>query len=355
MRRAWACVAALGVLVVACKKSEQRDELTAVPVHCVAPERRDVDETVKLRGRVAPPPGGDVAVASQVEGRVESVPVREGQTVAVGDVVALIDGAPSRDALRQADAALAQARANDANAAATLARVQALVSRGIAAKQELDDAQAHADAAHAEVSSAAAAASQARRTLGRVQVRTGVAGVVTRVWRGAGALVDGTASTPIVEVASSAAIEFVADATVRQLDRVAPGLMASVSLVSGEKLKGTVVTRASALDPTTGLGTVRVGLASAPPTIPVGTFGTVVVTLATRKGVPTLPVAALRGAVADGAEVAVCAGGKAQIRTVQVGWRDAERFEVTGVKDGELVAIDHVLGLTDGTPLAEAK
>jgi hypothetical protein len=81
-----------------------------------------------------------------------------------------------------------------------------------------------------------------------------------------------------------------------------------------------------------------------------------VITLGHRDGVLTLPASALRGAVADGAEVAVCKDGKAALREVKVGWRGEDRFEVVeGVAAGERVAVDHVLGLEDDTPIAEAK
>jgi RND family efflux transporter MFP subunit len=337
-------------LVIACaachSPGSKGEEPEVVPVHCVAPEPRDVDDVVVLRGRIQPPPGGDLAIASQVAGRLVSVEVREGQTVQSGDVVATVDGAPSRDALKQAEATLSQAQANQANAQATLDRARALVTRGIAAKQELDDAQTKADALAAEVKSASAAVDNARRTLGRVVVRSSFAGVVTRLWRGPGALVDGTAATPIAQVAAS-------DATVEDLTPVEAGDVAHISLVTGETLQGSVVSRSAALDPVTGLGTVRVGASGAPPVI--GTFGSVSLVVAHRTGVPTLPSSALRGAVADGAQVVVCDGGKAALRRVDVGWRGEGRFEARGLAPGARVAIDHVLGLDEGTPIQEPK
>ena len=344
-------------LVLACAACHAHhpkgEEPEAVRTPCVAPEPRDVDEVVALRGRIQPPPGGDLAIASQVAGRLVSIAVREGQTVRAGDVVASIDDAPSRDALKQADATLAQARANQANAQATLDRARALVTRGIAAKQELDDAQTKADALAAEVKSATAAVDLARRTLGRVEVRSSFAGTVTRLWRGPGALVDGTAATPIAQVATSEAVEFVADATVEDLARVGAGDAAHITLVTGESLQGSVVSRSAALDPGTGLGTVLVGASGATPVI--GTFGSVALIVGHRTAVPTLPDSALRGAVADGAQVAVCANGKAALRRVDVGWRGAGRFEAVGLSPGERVATEHVLGLDDGTPIEEAR
>jgi hypothetical protein len=64
----------------------------------------------------------------------------------------------------------------------------------------------------------------------------------------------------------------------------------------------------------------------------------------------------LRGAVSDGAEIAICKEGKIALRTVKVGWRDATRFEATeGIAPTDRLAVDHVLGLEDGTPITEAK
>ncbi len=324
-------------------------------VRCEKPKPQAVDETVALRGRVQPPPGGDLPVASQVAGRVALVAVHEGEVIRQGDVVATVDDANTRDMLRQADAALAQAQATENSAKLTLERTRALVTRGIAARQELDDAVGKAAEAQASVASYGAAADLARRTLGRVVIRSSFAGVVTRVWRGAGALVDGTASTPVVQLAATTAAEFVADATGPDLLRVKEGDPVHGTLTEGAEFTGAVITRARALDPATGLGSVRIAVSKLDDGVPVGSYGRAVVQVDHRDGVRTLPASALRGAVSDGAAVAVCKNARIEIRTVHVGWRDDDRFEVDdSVKDDERVAIDHVLGLEDGMAIDEA-
>ena len=65
MRRAG--LVALAAVVVslasgACKRATEEAEHEApVPVHCEATKAQDVDDTVPLRGRIQPPPGGDQA------------------------------------------------------------------------------------------------------------------------------------------------------------------------------------------------------------------------------------------------------------------------------------------------------
>jgi RND family efflux transporter MFP subunit len=350
------CVALTILALGACHGSaaDSIESRTPLRVRCEAPRTQAIDETVALRGRIQPPPGGDLPVASQVAGRLAQVAVREGEVVRQGDVIATVDDANTRDILRQADAALAQAQATAANAKATLERTRALVARGIAARQELDDATGKAAEAQAGVASSVAAADLARRTLGRVVIRSTFAGLVTRVWRGAGALVDGTAAMPVVQLAATTAAEFVADATGPDLVRVKEGDVVHGTLTDGAAFTGAVITRARALDPATGLGAVRIAVSKLDDTVPIGAYGRVVVQVDHREAVRTLPASALRGAVSDGAEVAVCKDGKIEIRAVHVGWRDDDRFEVDSLTDVEHVAVEHVLGLQDGMAIDEA-
>lgn len=355
--RPTATVLLLLVALAGCKRHEEaeKEETRTVAVHCAKPTREAVEETVSLRGRVEPPPGGDLSVASQVAGRIVSVSVKEGDRITAGDVVASIDDAPTRDAARQVDAALAQARAAEANAATTLERTRQLVARGIAARQELEDATAKAEAAKQGVAAAIAASDLARRTLGKVQVRSGIAGLVTKVFRGPGALVDGTAGTPILQVAASGGAELVADVTQRELMVLAEGQPAHGALAGegGLAIDGAIRARPRALDAATGLGTVRIALTSeGSRDLPVGAFARVVVTTGRRENALVVPAAALRGAVSDGAEVVVCAGDKAAVKVVKVGYRDDKRVEIaSGIGPADEVAIDHVLALDDDTPI----
>jgi membrane fusion protein, multidrug efflux system len=350
-------VVVLAFALAAChaRGGEEREEPVAVAVRCVPAAKQKVNLTVTLRGRVAPPPGEDLPLSSQVPGRVVELKVAEGTRIGAGEVVAVVDDSTSRDALRQAQAGVTQAKASSANAEATLTRVKALVARGIAASQELDDAEANAKRADAAVHAAEAASSGARRTLGRVKVKSSFAGTVTKVWRGAGALVDGTAATPIVQLAATE-LELAVDATDRQLVDIQPEQKAKITLSSaGAELTGVVRARPTALEPATGLGVVRIALSESDPRPLVGTFGMALIDEGHRDGVLVVPDAALRGAAADGAEIVVCKDQKAEIRPVKIGWRDAERVEiVSGLVAGERVAIDHVLGLESGSPITEA-
>jgi HlyD family secretion protein len=178
---------------------------------------------------------------------------------------------------------------------------------------------------------------------------------VTRLWRGPGALVDGTAATPIVQVAASASAEFVAAATQMELVQAESWQTARVHLDdTAQDLIAQVRIRSSSLDPATGLGTIRMTLSLAPATLVMGAYGHAAIATRHRDAVLTIPSEALRGAVSDGAEVVVCKEGKAELRRIRVGYRDARHLEVAdGLTTSDRVAVDHVLGLDTGTPIAE--
>jgi len=346
---------AVWLLAVACQRAEVDETPRPPRVRCAAPTTATIDETLELRGRVEPPPGGDLPLASQVAGRIVEVRVLEGERVTAGQVVASVDDAASKQGERQAQTALAQAKTAVANASAVMLRTEALVGRGIAAHQELEDAQARVETEKQNVLAAEAGLELARRTLGRVQVRVAFPGLVTKLWRGPGALVDGTAATPIAQVAVSSNAEFVADVLERDLGKLAAGQPAEVWLRSSpDRLRGTVRTLSAQLDEATGLAQARVALEPTASSPLIGAHGRAQVVVKHRENVLVLPASALRGAIADGAEVVVCERGKARVRPVQVGYRDSERFElISGLEPGGKVALEHVLGLDDGAELTE--
>jgi len=341
--------------LTACQHELPVEKPQPVAVHCARAQRQALDEKLVVSGHLEPPPGGDLPAASQVAGRIVTVAVHEGEQVKSGQVIATVDDLVSRDGVRQAEAALARATASQANSDANLERVRALVARGIAARQELDDAVARAEAEKQGATAAQATLDLARRTLGRVQVRAAFGGVVTRIWRGPGALVDGTDTTPIVQLAAATGAELVAEVTEKELGRIQPGQSAEVRLLAlTGPIAGTVRTRSRALEPATGLGSVRIALEAAPAGLLMGGHGQAFVITQHRDGVLVVPARAVRGAIADGAEVVVCAGGVASVRRVGVGYRDAERLEVvSGIGPDDKLAQDHVLGLDDGTRLQE--
>ena len=315
---------------------------------------------IALRGTIAPLASRDAIVAAQVSGRVLRVEVREGDSVTRGQILARMDEAALRDMAHQADAALAKAKAQEVNAHATLERARQVFAHGIVARQEVDDATAKQAAAGAAVATAIAEAQSAHRQQGRALLRSPMDGIVLRILRRPGELVDGTSATAVAQVADISVLELVADVPARDLVRLVKGASATlrISAFPDREFKGRVERVSPAVDPASGVGAVRVrllDLAGAHP--PVGAYGVAHIATGAPRPVVIVPAAALRASIGGEAEVVVCgADGIAHVRTVRpfVSRGGVVDVIAADLKGGERVAIDPVIGIGDGDAIEAA-
>jgi membrane fusion protein (multidrug efflux system) len=230
-----------------------------------------------------------VSVSSDVAGRIVDVRVRENQLVKAGDVLFIVDQAPYRVALQQADAEVADAqvsvgklhsdyqasnvdiagaRENVFYAQEDLKRQQALMKQGFTttarlqqSEQALDNARAQLRTAEAEVAKARAALAtgaqvpgvnpeiaaaraqrdQAALNLERTIVRAPVAGRISQADR----LQVGQMAIqglPLVSIVASDRAWVTANFKETDLDRMRPGQPATIKLdaYSGEPIRGHV-------------------------------------------------------------------------------------------------------------------
>jgi RND family efflux transporter MFP subunit len=336
----------------------------AVPVTCTVARSGPVSDTVTLYGVVATPPEGDVLVASQVAGRVSRVKVHEGDTVTAGDLLAVVDDPSLSAGVDQAVAAAAAARVALTNANTALARTRSLFKRGLAPKSQLDEAVSRQAQAAADRRATAARRVLSYRQGKRSRVRSPLSGVVVELLRRPGELVDGTAGTPLLEIADMSKLELRADASPADLVRVSRGDTVEVTLgaLPDQPLRGTVVFVSPAVSPKTMLGEVRAELAPAPEGVhlKLGLTGSMTLQVHARRGKVLVPASAIRRS-SDGTQaLVVCAGEgdelAAEVRTVLVGGRAGADVEISrGVGAGERVVTRHVVGLEDGTRIRAAK
>ena len=337
-----------------CQRREAEPASPARAVHCAPVEMATVEDAIELRGTVAPLPDRDAQVAPQVAGRIVQLMVREGDRVTAGQPVARIDDGPLIDQEKEAAAGLAKVVAERRNAEATLARTERVFEHGIAARQEVDDATTRADSARAAERQAEGIAQRARRQVERATVRSPLAGVVVRLLRRPGELVDGTPATPVVEVADPSHLELDCDAAAAELVRIEKGARAELTVpaIPGAAWAGKVAAVSPAVDRATGLGTVRIAFAfdgAARP--PLGVLGAARIVTGPARRAPVIPQRALRSGLGAETDVVLCGGdGLAHVRQVRRGVAAGAKIEVQGLAVGERVALDP-LGLTDGQPI----
>jgi cobalt-zinc-cadmium efflux system membrane fusion protein len=149
-------------------------------------------------------------------------------------------------------------------------------------------------------------------------------------------------------------LELHAQAAPAALRQLRDGMAVQVQVLGADAaVAGTVVRVAPTVDSATMLGSVRIALAEAGGT-KVGTAASARIVIATHPGV-VVPASALRRSLAGEDEIVVCGGGVAHVRTVTIGTRGERGVEIKdGLRAGEQVVIDHVLGLEDGQPLVAA-
>jgi RND family efflux transporter MFP subunit len=312
-----------------------------------------VDDTIDLSGVIAPPPRADSIVSSPIAGRVASIAVDEGDRVGSNALIATIEDPALPANIAEARAGIASAQAAKTAADQEVVRQERLVSSGIGARKDLDDAKARAAAAAADVDAASARSGLANARLAHRELRAGRAGVVLHVFRKAGETVDGTSATPVAEVADLDVLELHAQVPPALLAKLHDGQGGVVHEVGDDAAIPATVARVSpAVDPATLLGLVRVQL-GAGGHAPIGAAATAEIVLGRHDGVG-VPPAALRRSAVGADEVVVCDHGVARVRTVELGKRgDAVVELATGVKPGEPVVVDHALGLVDGQALVE--
>jgi multidrug efflux system membrane fusion protein len=121
-------------------RSTTQGQERAVPVEVAAAATRDLPLTLEGLGSVIA--YKTVNVKAQVDGRLDRVAFREGQSVKRGELLAQIDPRPFQIMLHQAEAALARDQAQLAGAERNLDRYVAVVAQHLIPQQQVDDQRA---------------------------------------------------------------------------------------------------------------------------------------------------------------------------------------------------------------------
>jgi membrane fusion protein (multidrug efflux system) len=344
---------------VACRgKSAEEEKPPDVPTivaETTKVTRRTVIDELVVRGTVAAVPNEDVKVSALVPGRVNTVMVAEGDTVAQGQVVAELDRQPLQDQRRQAAAAVEQAKAQVENARLNLQRNQQLFERGIAAGKEVEDARKDLASAQAALEQATAGLSTADRNLARAEVRAPISGQVVKRMVSGGEQVDGTAAQPIVEIANLDRVELGANVPAEYLARLKQGLSVNVSTDAypGRTFSGSILTIAPAVDPATNAALVRIRITNAGRLLKVGLFAEARVKVDEHANVLVVPPSALVRNQ-ERTVVYVVTGDTAQRTPVTVGLEKPDAVEIlTGLTEGQTVLTSSVYGLGDKAKLAK--
>ena len=133
---------------------------------------------IRSEGRVASNPGSQVAVGSELGGRLTKVHAEEGAHVERGEVIAEIDTSELRPQLHAAVARVHELQADVQLRSSELTRTQTLTTLGATSAQSQDQATHAHDSAAARLDGARAEVERLRVLLKMAHVRAPISGVV---------------------------------------------------------------------------------------------------------------------------------------------------------------------------------
>jgi membrane fusion protein (multidrug efflux system) len=189
-------------------------------------------------------------VKTKVAGELSALPVREGETVKQGQLIARIDPTEYAWRVKQRQAALASAQASFALAQKTRANNQALLAQGFISQTAFDSASSQSDVARANVDAAVAELTLAQKLLDDSAIHAPMAGIVSErhAQPGEKLAVDGR----IVTLVDLSRMEIEAPVPADRVGEVAIGQPVQLTVEgTQEKLQG----RIARINPATTAGT----------------------------------------------------------------------------------------------------
>ena len=188
-------VARNGVMAVA-NEPPAAEAPAAIPVETVVVRKQAVRIWRNFPARLEAV--DEVELRPQVSGRIVEVRFRDGQAVAKGDVLFVIDPRPFEAALAQARANLTGARERSAFAERELQRARKLIRTNAVPERVLDQRANDFATAKSDVEASVARLEQAEIDLDHAYVKSPIDGRVSRVEVTAGNLVQAGANAPLL-------------------------------------------------------------------------------------------------------------------------------------------------------------
>jgi RND family efflux transporter MFP subunit len=294
----------------------------------------------------------EATVRAEVGGAILQVFPREGEAVAVGTLLAKIDGKTLTDAYASAQSAQRSADQTAEWAQKEAARIESLVKGGALAERDAEVARNAATQAKAAADDARARVTSVRKSLDDLTVRAPIAGIVSKRHVDTGDVV--APGGELYTIIDPTSMRLEASVPSEQIGAVRVGAPVSFTVrgYPNERFEGRIERVSPTADPTTRQVPIFVTIPNKTRRLVAGLFaeGRLEQASKTALVVPQTAVNENSGAP----WVLKVQDGKAQRVEVTIGLRDeqTERVEISrGVAPGDILLVGAAQGMTPGTPL----
>lgn len=291
MSRRWLYLLLVGLLLLwalGCSKSNaKKEETVRVPVEIETVQSGNLVQTLTYNGDINAE--FEVKVFSKIPDRIEKFHVDMGSYVKQGAPLATIYAATIEQAVRQAEAGVAAARAQEANVKVEYERAQRLLNENALSKQQFDLLATQYEAAKAGLQTAEAGLRSARSTLNDATVTAPISGIIGKRYYEAGDMAN--PAVPLVTVVQMNRVKIIFDATESDLGRIKMGQEANVSVRSypDDTFIGHISKISPVLDPLSRLAQIEVLVENGDQRLKPGMFAQVTVTTGTLQNVVLAP------------------------------------------------------------------
>jgi efflux transporter, RND family, MFP subunit len=307
----------------------------------------------------------DVEIRPKVSGFITKLLVKEGQRVAAGQLLFVIDSETYQAAVRQAKAAVSSATAQLNTAKLTYDNSQKLFNSNVIGQYELQTAQNTYENAKAALAQAQASLASAKETLSYCFVKSPTSGLVGSLPFKVGALVGPTSAQPLTTVSDNNTMEVFFSMTekdVLDMARSVGGVKESLSTYPTVKLKladgtiysqpGKVTKMSGVIDSSTGSVSMVAHFSNPDHILRSGGSGSIVVPKVTSNAI-VVPQDAV-AQVQDRYFVYILGkNNKVKYTEIKISPdNDGQTYVVTsGLKVGDRIVLKGITALTDGAEI----
>lgn len=313
-----------------------------LPVKVVPARRGDLALTLPVFGAVAYVDKCDASY-EEASGIIQSVPVKVGDMVRPGQVLAVIDTAVLQADLKAQQARLAQAQASYDLAAWKYQALRKVQTQGGSSLHDLEEAGANYEARQAEVAQIRADIKRLQAKLDKAVIRSPITGIIARKNYFPGERVPIPSEKGVVTVYRIDEMYVEAEVSDKDLTRLRPGLEANIYADAYPRtaFKGVVEQLEPVLKEQSRTLVARIRVKNPDFLLRPGMFTRLEIILEKTPQVVTIPLQALRLSAEKTAEVFVIVDNVAFKKKVEVGLTTTTEAEIkTGLEPGDLVVVE---------------